>query len=191
MSVIRTFIAFDLTAAVRGVARRQIDALRGIAGSDYSWVDPANMHLTLKFLGNVPDNEVPDVCRVVGRAMSGFPPVACELSGVGAFPDNRRPRTLWLRIGEGTDELREMRRALDQALLELRFPLERGEFRPHVTLGRIDRNAAWNQAVTRYLDDNAEHQFGGFEVDEIIVYSSFEDRRGRTYTPMATIGLDG
>jgi 2'-5' RNA ligase len=134
---------------------------------------------------------VPDVCRAVQRAVNGLEPVVATVAGLGAFPDIQRPRTVWMGITEGADQLVALQRKIDGALKEMGFPLERNDFQPHITLGRIAKGADWNPLVSGYLQEQADTAFGGFEVDEVVVYSSFAERSGRTYTPMATIGLDG
>ncbi len=191
MSSIRTFIAIDVSPAIRSAAGRQIKVLQGMAPGGFTWVDLANLHLTFKFLGNVRDNEVPDVCRAVQRVVQEREPVVAAVAGLGAFPDIQRPRTVWMGITEGAELLVDLQRRIDGALREMGFPLERNDFQPHITLGRIAKGAAWNPLVSEYLQREADTAFGGFEVDEVVVYSSFDEKSGRTYTPMATIGLEG
>lgn len=190
-SSIRTFVAVDVSPSIRNAASRQIKVLQGMAPGSYTWVDPENLHLTFKFLGNVRDNEVPEVCRVVQRAVNGLEPLVATVAGLGAFPDIQRPRTIWMGITEGADELVSLQRRIDAALNALGFPLERNDFQPHITLGRIAKGAAWNPLISEHLQQQADTALGGLEIDEVVVYSSFEDRAGRTYTPMATIGLEG
>jgi RNA 2',3'-cyclic 3'-phosphodiesterase len=191
VSSIRTFVAIDVSPAIRSAAGRQIKVLQGMAPGGYTWVDLDNLHLTFKFLGNVRDNEVPDVCRAVQRVVQEREPVVAAVAGLGAFPDIQRPRTVWMGITEGAELLVDLQRRIDGVLKELGFPLERNDFQPHITLGRIAKGAARNPLVSEYLQQEADTAFGGLEIDEVIVYSSFEDKSGRSYTPMATIGLEG
>src|SRR5262249_52216174 len=104
MSRIRTFIAVDLDKAVRN---RTI-ALQEIlmkTGTEVKWVEPENLHVSLLFLGEVEDREVVDVCRVVEEVAQKHPSFLMSVESVGCFPNPRRPRVLWVGIGEGTQRL--------------------------------------------------------------------------------------
>lgn len=132
----RLFIAVPTPQPVRDAARAAIDALRGLG--DVRWVTPERMHLTLKFLGAVPEAELPEIMDVVSKNANTFSPVVVDLSRVSAFPNVRRPQTLWLGLdGEGTAILTALAEDLDRRLEPLGFPREKKAFRPHVTLGRV------------------------------------------------------
>jgi len=191
MGNIRTFVAVEISPEVLSAAKKQIAAFQTLGVEGYKWVEQDEMHLTLKFLGNIRDNESPDVCRLVQRAVQDCEPVVLEVAGLGAFPSIDRPRTLWMGITQGMDEIRDLQRRVDEALKEMGFPPERTEFTPHVTLGRLTRGNRSHPAVAAYIANHPETPFGRIEIDQVIVYSSFGDRSGRTYTPMATIDLDG
>jgi len=104
---IRTFVAAEISSAVRGRVADVIERLRG-TGADVKWVDTKNLHVTLKFLGDVDEGEIHLVCRAVEQAVAGVPPFEFEVRGAGAFPDTRRPRTVWLGIAEGSQQLAEL-----------------------------------------------------------------------------------
>src|SRR4051812_6039713 len=97
MPRLRTFIAVEMSSRVITRARELIDKLRS-AAADVNWVRPEQMHLTLKFLGDVPDTATPDICRVVTEVAAGFEPFEIICRGAGAFPNPREPRTLWIGI---------------------------------------------------------------------------------------------
>lgn len=157
----------------------------------YTWVDTAQLHLTLKFLGDLQDREVPEVCSRVTRVLRESAPFALNVEGLGAFPGIEHPRTLWMGLTEGIEELRGLQRQVDLALQPMGFPPERNEFSPHITLGRLARGAGGTRVVAEYLMGQTGKRFGTVEVDEVVVYSSFPEGKGRSYTPMASIGLDG
>jgi 2'-5' RNA ligase len=191
MGTIRTFVAVDISPEIRSAAQKQIRAFQALGVEGYKWVEQDEMHLTLKFLGDIRDNESPEVCKLVQRAVQNCEPVVLNVAGLGSFPSADRPRTLWMGITEGMEEIRELQSRVDQALKEMGFPQERNEFTPHITLGRLNRGNRSHPVVSEYIANNSATPFGSIEIDEVIVYSSFGDRSGRTYTPMATIGLDG
>lgn len=190
MSNIRTFIAVDVSPEVQIMARRLIQKLTQ-AGVDYRWVAPENMHLTLKFLGNIQDREVPDVCRAVTSAVANLPPISVTVRGLGAFPSRARPRILWMGIEHGHDELIALQQAVEAALHPLGFLRERQDYRPHLTLGRQPAGQRDVVPWTELMESEANTIFGGFEVDAVVVYASYLERNGPVYTPMATIELDG
>src|SRR5262249_20162452 len=115
MPRIRTFIAVEMSPRVITRAGDLIDKLR-VAPAEVNWVRTQQMHLTLKFLGDVPDTETPDICRVVNQVAAAFEPFEITCRGVGAFPNIRDPRTLWIGIEDGAEELKRLQAELDSAL---------------------------------------------------------------------------
>src|SRR5438067_4261024 len=104
MSRIRTFIAVDLDKNIRD---RLVSLQQTLARSepDVNWTEPANMHVTLLFLGEVGERDLVPVCRVVSDGCARLAPFRMKVEGAGCFPNPRRPRILWVGIGEGTQEL--------------------------------------------------------------------------------------
>src|SRR6185436_14027923 len=112
---IRTFIAVEMSPRLLGRAGDLIDKLR-VAAAEVNWVHPQQMHLTLKFLGDVRDTETPDICRVVNQVAASFEPFEITCRGAGAFPSLEQPRTLWIGIEDGADELMALAAAIEDAL---------------------------------------------------------------------------
>src|SRR5262245_6993841 len=115
MPRIRTFIAVEISPSVIARTGDLIDKLR-VAPAEINWVRPQQMHLTLKFLGDIPDTETPDICRVVERVAASFEPFEITCRGAGAFPNVRDPRTLWIGIEDGAEELQRLQAQIDAAL---------------------------------------------------------------------------
>src|SRR5688572_5973364 len=115
MPRLRTFIAVEMSPTVIGRAQQLIRELQ-TSGAEVNWVKPAQMHLTLKFLGDVPDTETPDICRVVAAAAKTVEPFEVLCRGAGAFPDIDNPKTIWLGFTQGTEELIELQTAIEDAL---------------------------------------------------------------------------
>lgn len=103
------------------------------------WVDPDNLHVTLKFLGEVRKDRVSAIEEILGRVAASTRAFTAEIGGFGAFPTVRRPRVLWLGI-EATPELRCLKQDLEWSLGELGFEVETRAFHPHVTLGRAKKS---------------------------------------------------
>ena len=128
MARIRTFVAVELAPSVISRANDLIDKLR-VSSAQINWAKTQQMHLTLKFLGDVPDTDTPDICRVVAKVARGFEPFEITCRGVGAFPTNDHPRTLWLGIEDGAESLCELQAAIETALKDqLGFPREARRF---------------------------------------------------------------
>ena len=103
------------------------------------WVEPENLHVTLKFLGEVREDRVPAIEAAMSDIGSSTRPFTADLGGFGAFPTVRRPRILWLGL-EATPELRCLKQDLEWSLGDLGFEVETRAFHPHVTLGRTKKN---------------------------------------------------
>ena len=120
MHTIRSFVAIPLSAQVGKTARNLIrDLSREKDG--IKWVPTDNLHLTLKFLGEVIDREVPAVCQALRRVCRDQQPFTLEFSGTGGFPTSDRPRVLWAGITQGAEELTELVSALETELADLGF----------------------------------------------------------------------
>jgi RNA 2',3'-cyclic 3'-phosphodiesterase len=188
MGTIRTFIAIDIAPVIKAAATKQIRELQKFV-SDYRWVDVPQMHITLKFLGNVLDREIPDLCRKVEGAVQESPIFDVGFCGLGAFPAPDRPRVLWMGIDDPEGEFSRLSRRLDQALADMGFQPEKRDFKAHLTLGRCQTVPRRSRALEDYFERQRDVEFGHMEVDQVIIYSSFLERQGPTYTPMDTIDL--
>ncbi len=188
MSRLRTFIAVDPGQAIRARLLALQEALAR-TGSSMKWVEPENLHVTLLFLGEVDDREVPDVCRAVMDRCAGIDAFTMTVAGVGCFGSPRRPRIVWAGLTEGGPEMAALHDALEPPLLELRcYRREDRPFTSHITLGRVkgeradDRLAA---ALPRY----AEWHGGTVEVREVLVMSSELRAAGPLYTVLSRARL--
>ncbi|MFH1502941.1 MAG: RNA 2',3'-cyclic phosphodiesterase [Candidatus Eisenbacteria bacterium] len=132
---VRAFVALELSEPAKAGILCVIDELRG-RGVRASWSRVSTIHLTLRFLGDVEESELPDVVDAVRAAARTVPPFTMRTKGLGAFPSPRRPRVFWAGI-EGPDELYGLRDAIEDGVVQLGFERERRRFHPHVTLGRL------------------------------------------------------
>ena len=188
MGYIRTFVAVDVSTGIRNSAFKTITNLSGKA-LDYNWVEKENLHITLNFLGDVDETQVPQVCSLIKRTVDGYGSFEISVAGLGCCPNPEKPRVAWLGVKQGYDELVELNRKLADALETMRFPRERNDFRPHLTLGRLRRGGRYSSALTEAVVAGQEKFAGEMVVDEVVVYSSFLDRTGPSYTPMSKIEL--
>lgn len=135
----RVFVAINLPAR----ERERLHAATGVLREgDFPvrWVAPENVHLTLKFLGEVPEPKVPDVGNALTESLASIERFRMELGGVGAFPSLRSPRVIWVGV-EPNEELSEAQRRVESALADLGHPPEKRDFRAHLTLGRGEKGA--------------------------------------------------
>jgi len=135
-SDLRLFVAVEPPGATTTAAARVIERLRR-AGVEARWVDPAQLHITLHFLGDVATADLPAVCRALDAAGGRVAPFEIGIGGVGGFPDPRRPRTIWLGVREGAAGLVAVHAAVAADLEPLGFRIEQRRFVPHVTIGRV------------------------------------------------------
>ncbi|MBS3821772.1 MAG: RNA 2',3'-cyclic phosphodiesterase [Planctomycetes bacterium] len=182
----RTFIAVDLDDAVRAELADVRERIEPFFTPDAParWVDPDNLHVTVKFLGDVDSRELRDVCQAAQRVAGSLEPFQVELVGATDLPQRMRDRMLLAEVLEPSGRLAALAEACDGAMASLGFPREHRAFHPHVTLarprarrGRMPRQAA--QAL-------AGLAFGGTTVDCLTVYTSELTADGPVYTPAAT-----
>ena len=157
--------------------------------AEYRWVSPENLHITMCFLGDIPDIEVPDLCRDVKRVAEAHQGFSVEIEGLGGFPNFEQPRTIWAGVSDGAEELHEINATLAELLRTWGIPKEKNKYLPHMTLGRLGRGGRWNEKLVADLETHRNHVFGSCWIDEVTVFSSHLDRFGPTYTPMARVKL--
>ena len=187
MKPIRTFIAVEISAAVRAKAEELIGLLR-TTQADVKWVEPQNLHLTLQFLGDVPENQIADVCSAVARGAEEVAPFTLEIRGAGAFPNLGKPRTLWLGAQDGMDQMTDLHDRITLALADLGFQDEERRFQTHLTIGRV-KSTKNVSLLGPLLRQHAEFSAGVFPVDKAIVFSSRLERGGPIYEKLATARL--
>lgn len=139
---IRSFIAVELPSDVKeGLAGLRKKLERSEHGF-VKWVDPGGIHLTLKFLGNIPSKRVAEITEALGEAVQGVPPFRLEISGLGAFPNFKQIRVFWVGIGGEFDKLLKLKQNIESSLAALGFDQDERPFTPHLTLARIRENAS-------------------------------------------------
>ncbi len=171
-------------------AARAIIRLRRFA-DNVKWVETENLHWTLHFLGEIDDQDVYNVCQAAERAAASSEAFGMTAQGVGAFPSNDRPRTLWLGAAEGSGDLIALHAALESHLEPLGFRSETRRFVPHLTLGRAGRGIrpAESAALQEDLAKLGDYQGGSQAVDEVTIYASRLRREGPEYAVLARIPL--
>jgi RNA 2',3'-cyclic 3'-phosphodiesterase len=143
----RLFIAINLPPEVREGIHADVEPLRAAAANGIRWVASSALHVTLKFLGEQDDRLVDDLRRALDSVGNRHAPVSVETTGVGAFPNFRRPRVVWVGM-TGEHALRALARDVDQVLAPLGIPTETRPFQSHLTLGRVKTELHPRDAAT-------------------------------------------
>lgn len=147
--MIRAFVAVELTEDVRrAIAQVQAqvkaelsrELRRTAPDARLQWVRPQSSHLTLKFLGDIREDQVDEIAQTLAQVAARRPAFSLAIAGLGVFPDARAPRVLWVGLN-GAEPVIGLARAVDQALAELSFAPEARPFNPHLTLARIKERA--------------------------------------------------
>lgn len=183
----RAFLAIEIPAAIRtllGETSRELARLPVEAG----WVKPGNIHLTLKFLGDVPESSQSQIAKAMQEAVKGIPPFRLDLDGLGAFPNARRPRVLWAGLAGQAAAAQQLQGRLEERLAAAGFPREEKSFKPHLTLARIKsiadpRRLAEGLAACRLPP-------ASFQVERIVLFESVLHPTGARYTELAEARLD-
>lgn len=183
-SVIRSFIAIALSNEIQSklsdVSTELQDRLKGVP---VRWVPVANMHLTLKFLGDVSMTNLEILKTVLEKEVSGHTPFEISVGGLGAFPNLRRPRVIWINI-QAPAELNAVQYGIETQLLRLGYPAEERPFHPHLTLGRVTRTASTQdlQKICEVFSKYKVGFLGATRVDTIGLYKSDLQPGGAQYT---------
>ncbi len=186
----RCFIAIDIDEQIRkGLAnlqnelRRKVDIRKG----DVKWVDPEITHLTLKFLGEIKDEQAVDVCNAAADVAGRHVKFELDVRSVGYF-GGRSARVLWVGAGQDCDSLLQLHYDLEQQLEQAGWPREARQFAAHLTLCRI-RNSKAGIELAEAVRDYAQFDLGALSADSVTVYQSELTPKGPVYTAMGRYDL--
>lgn len=192
-ATVRVFLALELPLSLRTRLATLQSAFAGQA--PVKWSSPALLHITVRFLGNISTERLRALCDAAREAAASVPAFTLALAGVGAFPNDRVPRVLWVGIAQdaGYTRLQELFSRTEEALSAHGFSREERAFAPHITLARVRDGAtpaerrALGDALRRLKERADVH--GTWQVKELIVMRSDLSRSGPTYTPLAVCPL--
>jgi 2'-5' RNA ligase len=188
---LRTFIAIEIPAEVRASISGSIAPLKTLLSDSVKWVNPDNIHLTLKFLGDTAEEKIDGIERALARASGGLRHMEVEIRGAGAFPNLRKPSVIWAGL-ECPPELGELKGRIEAEFASLGFEEERRAFSPHLTVGRVRRGA---RVPARRLAAEMERlegiTFGTMVIREIVLIKSELRSTGAVYTHLYSAELSG
>ncbi len=187
METYRTFVALPLSVALKQELQAlQVKLQRTCPPQSVRWVEPEGMHITLFFLGDVETGRLPAIQAALGEVARSARRMTCRVGGLGAFPNLRRPRVVWVGLEEPEGHLPRLAQAVNAALEGLGFTPEAREFKPHLTLGRVSKHAtpAELEALGKVLE-RTETPTWREVMTELVFYRSQLKPTGAVYTPLA------
>jgi RNA 2',3'-cyclic 3'-phosphodiesterase len=191
MSLLRVFIAIELSEQVCDAIQKQTTRLRQLLGNDLiRWVPTQNMHLTLKFLGDTATSHLDFIKQLLTREANSHQQFTLQLSGLGAFPNSRRPRLLWIGFHAPAD-LASLQKSIESGTTRLGYEQEERAFSPHLSIGRVRQNLSppEMQKIRTALDTIQLGNIGLARVDFIHLYKSDLQPSGSIYTKLFSAPL--
>ncbi len=184
---VRTFIAISLPDHVlHAIGNVQASLKR--SGFNIRWVRKEGIHLTLRFLGDVPKVRVEQISSAISAAAGGFSPFTLKGQGVGVFPDLRRPRVVWVGISGNLEVLRNLHGKLESQLKGIGFAKEKRPLKGHLTVGRIKKRIDKAELKTA-LEGLEDFETDPFTAEAVILYQSTLRPQGAVYTKLSEANL--
>lgn len=181
----RAFISFDLGALPELV---EIENSIKDTKADLKLVEPENIHLTLKFLGDTDESIVDDTENIMRKVIEGIEPFEIVLKGLGVFPNLNYMRVIWVGI-ENAERLAKIAKRLDIELERLEFKREKRKFSPHITLGRV-KSQRNKELLQHLLKENVKREFTRVVVDNIRLKKSILTSKGPEYTTVREVRFE-
>ena len=188
---IRTFIAIDIPVDAKDALAALTQTLKSRGLTGIRWVNPKGIHLTLKFLGNIPPTMPPSILDALEDTCREHVPFDLSLGEFGVFPNSNNPRVLWIGLNGDITSLVRLQSSVEKHCRSLGFELDRRPFRPHLTLGRVRRSLPQPQRdiVRAALKDNTNTDALQWSVEEIHLIHSTLTPQGAVYRPLGTLPL--
>jgi len=183
MSLLRAFIALEIPVSLQDAIQQQTAGLREAAGSSVRWVAVRNLHLTLKFLGDVSPSSIQFLNQMLAAEAAKYPCFSMLLGGLGAFPSAKRPRVVWIGI-QAPPELENLQHNVEAGAARLGYGAEERPFSPHLTIGRVRQTATASEQhrLRRSLESIKIGRIGRAEIKTITLMKSDLQPTGSVYT---------
>jgi len=188
MAGIRSFIALEFSDEARAEFAR-VEELLKKADANVKWVDPGSMHLTLKFLGNVPEEQIPSISGRLEKIASETAPFDVLLEDMGVFPKWDYVRVLWIGIGEGGGCVKDLAERVEEAMLQEGFSKEKRSFSPHVTIGRA--RSSKNKDKLKEIAGSIEIKPVPIHISRVVLFKSELSSTGAVHTPLSVLVFGG
>jgi 2'-5' RNA ligase len=183
------FCAFELSEGLRSRIGEHIAGLRdAVPEAGASWSRPENIHLTVKFFGNVDPAKVPVISSAAARVAKEFSSIQLEVGGTGVFPRPSRPQVLWVGVNDPSDALSNLQKRLEDEFAREGFPKEDHAFRPHLTIARIRKPHHAARLAQTHLEMN--FTITDVTLSELILFRSELSSKGSQYTAISRHRLE-
>ncbi len=194
MDAIRAFIAIELPEAILAELSQVEARLKPQMPHDtIRWVKADSIHLTLKFLGQVPSDQLDLIISSLRTAAAMHAPIPLEVKDAGCFPNIHRPRVVWVGVHESSHRLHALQRAVENAISPLGYPTEIRDFTPHLTLGRLARDVrpADQKRIGDVVQAANVGSLGKWDVKQVALIKSDLKPSGAEYAVLAHASLNG
>jgi 2'-5' RNA ligase len=182
MDELRSFIAIEIPPPLKA-RMEEIQRLLRRTDADVKWARPEGIHLTLKFLGSIRQEDVERISQALAPVIADAESFEVRVQGMGCFPNPRNPRVVWLGVDQGKEALASLQRAVEQKMAELSFSPEDRPFSPHLTLGRV-RSPRGRAGLAQALEKQQGVEIGSFQPQEVILFRSELRPSGAVYTKL-------
>lgn len=177
---LRLFIAIPVIPKLRRKFFNLANQLK-TTGADVKWVSEENFHITLKFLGDTPQENIDELIKVMEATLSDFEPFRLKFNGVGVFPNMKRPKVVWIGLGAAHREMAAMAEAIEEAVEPLGFEKESRPFKSHLTIGRV-RSTRGTPDLIKQMERLKDFDGGSMKLEEIHLMQSELTGSGPIYT---------
>lgn len=186
---LRTFIAIELPSEIQKKVGEFANSLKN-PQDKITWVSTKNVHITLKFLGNIPANDIASIQNIISEVAKLYPPFETSIKGTGTFPSERSPRVIWIGTDKGKETIKNIYTELENRLASIGIPKEERGFTAHLTIGRIKYIKDINE-FAQNISKHKEDLFGNFLVDGISLVKSALTPKGSVYETLFKAKLGG
>jgi 2'-5' RNA ligase len=187
--LIRSFLAIEIPRAIQKKIEEVQKDLRS-SYADVRWVNPEKIHLTLKFFGSIEESRIEPIVHLIEGPVQNKSSFFLKVQGVGAFPNLKNPRVIWMGLVDGKEVLTHFQKQLEEELKKIGFEPEERVFHPHLTLGRTKSSKGREELIGR-IERHQEEEFGIFQVEKIILFKSDLRPTGPIYTSLRELKLGG
>jgi 2'-5' RNA ligase len=184
----RLFIAIEIPDEIKAGLTKAQRSLKEVGVVDAGWTRPEGIHLTLKFLGEVSEANVPDIMNGLRRAAEGTGPFRLDVVGIGTFPNPRNARVVWVGLSGDIEKLSRLQAGVEEAISSIGFERDERPFTPHLTLGRIKYIRSRDKWL-KALEEVKDIRLPGFDVSTVSLMKSELKPSGAVYTEMGRVEL--